>query len=343
MSSEKIPVMMCIDVEPDGFFIDRNQPLPWKGYEGAYRYFSGLRSKLEEATDSPVHFNWFYRLDPQVAETYGSPEWPITNYPKFIDDFVKAGDEIGFHPHAYRWERKINNWIEDLGNQEWVNHCVEMGFDALKRALDRPCDSFRFGAYWTSTETVNLAEKLGAKYDLTIEPGFQLKKRDFYGKLYSAELPNYDHVPREPYHPAKIDFTKPDPKRSEGIWMIPMSTSFVTYQFGRLETYYKRLFSPEELKPRPITLNWARGVNGFRSVMEDCLKSLKRPYLLMVLRSDVCSDTPFEPEMQENVKRNVEYIMNHPLAKRFVFATPEEAMSIMGYLNRKNREAEVEV
>ncbi len=335
----KIPVILCIDVEPDGFFIDRNKPLPWKGYEGAYRYFSELRPKLEDITGSPAHFTWSYRFDPQVAETYGSPEWPVMNYPKFIEDFIKEGDEIALHPHAYRWEKKINNWIEDLGNQEWVNHCVEMGFDVFKRVLNRPCESFRFGAYWISTETINLAERLGVKFDLTVEPGFRLKKRDFHAELYSAGLPNFDHVPRKPYHPLRTDFTKPDPTRNDGIWVIPMSTSFITYKFGRFETLYKQIFRGDELKPRPITLNWARGVNSFRSVLENCLTSLKRPYLLAVLRSEVCSESPFEPKQQENMRRNVEYIINHPLAKQFVFSTPPEAMSTMGYLNDKEVES----
>ncbi|MBI4357832.1 MAG: hypothetical protein HY584_00910 [Candidatus Omnitrophica bacterium] len=334
----KIPIMMCIDVEPDGFFIDRTKPLPWKGYEGAYHYFSELRPRLEALTDSPVHFNWFYRLDPQVAETYGSPEWPITNYPKLVEDFLKAGDEISLHSHAYRWEKKINNWIEDLGNQKWVNYCVEMGFETYKRLFNRICESFRFGAYWISAETINFAEGLGAKFDLTVEPGFRMSKRFFPGELYSAPLPNYDHVPQEPYRPSRTDFSRPDPSRKEGIWIIPMSTGSVVYKFGNLETLYKKLFAPKELGSRPVTLNLARGINGFRSVMENLLASLNRPYFAMVVRSDVCGEFNSDPTDQENMRKNVEYIMSHPLGKRFIFSTPREAMSIMGYLNGKQTE-----
>ncbi len=336
---QKIPIIMCIDVEPDGFFIDRTKQLPWKGYEGAHRYFSELRSKLAEATGSPVHFNWFYRMDPQVAETYGTPEWPITNYPKFVADFIKEGDEIGLHPHAYRWEKKFNNWVEDLGNQDWVNYCVEIGFDAFKRVFQRPCESFRFGAYWLSTETVNLAERLGAEFDLTVEPFFKIQKRPLPNKLYSANLPDYSDVSQEPYHPSKMDFTKPDPTRNDGIWIIPMSTGLITYKFGRFETMTKKLIAPDQLEPRPVTLNLARGNNGFRFVMENLLGSLKNPYLAMVLRSDVCGECHSNPTDPGNMKENMDYIMNHPLAKRFVFSTPREAMTTMGYLKRQEVES----
>ena len=335
MERSQIPIIMCIDVEPDGFFVDRTKLLPWKGYEGAHQYFSELRLKLEEVTGAPAHFTWTYRFDHQVAETYGSPEWPITNYPKFIEDFTRKGDEIGLHPHAYRWDKKINNWIEDLGNQEWVNYCVEMGFDVFNRILNRPCESFRFGAYWISTETINLAERLGAKFDLTVEPGFRIGKRPFPGEFYSAPLPDYDHAPQEPYHPSKADFLKSDPSRKDGIWVIPMSTGFVQYKYGRLEALSKTLFARQELKPRPVTLNLARGVNGFRSVMEELLSSLEKPYLAMVVRSDVCGECNSTPTDPANMRKNMDYIMKHPLAKRFVFSTPQEAMSLMGYLNGK--------
>ena len=338
---QKIPIIMCIDVEPDGFFIDRTKPLPWKGYEGAHRYFNQLRSKLEAVTDSPVHFTWSYRLDPQVAETYGSPDWPITNYPKFVEEFLGEGDEIALHPHAYRWEKKTNNWVEDLGNQEWVNHCVEMGFHCYKRLFHRTCESFRFGAYWINIETINLAEKLGAQFDLTVEPGFKLTKSVFPKNYYNGCLPNYDHCPKTPYRPSRFDFTKRDSDRNEGIWIIPMSTGFVLYKFGKLETLSKKLFAPRELKPKPVTLNLARGINGFQSVMEGLLGSLEKPYLAMVLRSDVCSNSPFEPETQENMKKNFDYIMSHALAKRFIFSTPREAMLTMGYLNGKEAGGEM--
>ena len=329
----RIPIIMCIDVEPDGFFIDRIKPLPWNGYEGAHRYFSELRKRIEETTGSPAHYTWCYRLDPQVAETYGSAEWPITHYSKFTEDFIKNGDEMALHPHAYRWIEKKQNWVEDLGNQEWVNHCLEMGFDAYRRLFNRTCESFRFGAYWISTETINCAERLGAAFDLTVEPYFKMKKRFFAAELYSAPLPDYDHVPREPYRPSRADFTRPDVTRKDGIWVIPVSTGKIKYQFGRLETLKKRIFSPDEIKPRTVTLNLSRGMNGFRSVMEELLGSLEKPYLVCVLRSDVCGEALSNPTDPVNMRQNVDYILNHPLVKQFVFSTPREAMSTMGYLN----------
>ncbi|MBI3999610.1 MAG: hypothetical protein HY351_03255 [Candidatus Omnitrophica bacterium] len=271
-------------------------------------------------------------MDPQVEETYGLSEWAITNYPKFVENFIEEGDEIALHPHAYRWSTEINHWIEDLGNQEWVNHCCEMGFHAYEKLFHKTCESFRFGAYWTSADTVNLIERLGARFDLTVEPGLKVYKKPLPQELYSAPLPNYDDVPREPYHPSQEDPTRPDPSRGDGIWMIPMSTSRVEYRFSKLGTLYRGVFNRNELKPRVVTLNFARGTNGFQIAMENLLTSLKQPYLAMVVRSDVCGEYCSSPNGNRFMKLNMDYIMNHPLANRFVFSTPREAMETMGFL-----------
>ncbi len=331
---QKIPIIMLVDVEPDGFFIDRTKALPWKGYEAAYELFSGLRPRLENATGSKVHFSWFYRLDPQVAETYGSFEWPITHYPKFAESFLRHGDDLGLHPHVYRWSNQINNWIEDQADQEWVNYCVEMGFKTYGKLFGLNCESFRFGAYWINNETLKLAECLGARFDLTIEPGYGLNKlvSSFSKKFYSGTVPDFEMVPQIPYQPSQEDFRKPDSNRNNGLWVIPLSTGNVQARFGRVETFYKKIFSPHELEPKTITLNLARGTNGFRIVMDNLLKNLQRPYLTFIVRSDV-SHEPQDPSHKENMNKNIEYILNHPLVDRFVFTTPAEAMDKMGYLN----------
>ena len=331
----KIPIILCIDVEPDGFFLDRAKPLPWLGYEGAYRYFGQIRDQFAQVTGAPVHFAWYYRVDPQIDETYGSPDWVFAHYPEYVEDLFSQGDEIGLHPHAYRWITEKNNWVEDLGNQSWVNHCVEMAFDGYKKQFGRRCDSFRFGAYWISSETLSLVEKRGARFDLTVEPGLNLKKRYFSNQFYSDGVPSHEGSPNHPYRPSKSDFRQPDSEREEGIWMIPLSTGTVTYHYGRLETTYKKLFSPGELEPRLLTLNLGRGINGFSSVMNGLLESLERPYLAMVVRSDVCGENPGDPVHARNMKANIDYLLNHPLADRFVFARPEEAMEMMGYLKNE--------
>ena len=145
---EKIPIVICIDVEPEERAIDPNVAADWVGFERTFEFFEGLRPHLEDATGSLVHFSWFVRMDPQVAHTYGNPAWSVLRYRRLFDRMAASGDEIGLHTHAWRWEDGFNGWFSDMGNQEWVDHCVRMGFDAFKQSLNRPCQSFRFGDHW---------------------------------------------------------------------------------------------------------------------------------------------------------------------------------------------------
>ncbi|HKQ99694.1 MAG TPA: hypothetical protein VJT09_03410, partial [Pyrinomonadaceae bacterium] len=159
---KSIPICIIIDAEPDERQTDPNDPKDWEGFEKTCEYFKKLRPQLEDATGSPVHFSWFLRMDPQVEQTYGAPDWAVTRYRELIEELTAAGDELGLHPHAWRWDEASGRWTEEMSSQEWINHCVSMGFEAFRKSLNRPCLSFRFGAHWTNEETVELAERLGA-------------------------------------------------------------------------------------------------------------------------------------------------------------------------------------
>jgi hypothetical protein len=115
-SSSKIPVVLCVDIEPDEFFVDRKNPRPWSGFEFSHGYLKGLRWKLEDSTGRPVHFNWSLRMDPQVAIAYGSPAWAVDRYAKFFDEYQSSGDELGIHVHTYRWSDASDAWLDDCGD-----------------------------------------------------------------------------------------------------------------------------------------------------------------------------------------------------------------------------------
>lgn len=95
VDDSKIPVILLIDVEPDPFLVNRADPEPWEGFEATHPYLSSMRYRLEEATGSPVHFTWCFRMDPQVAESYGSPAYAVDRYPMFIEEVVRQGRTWG--------------------------------------------------------------------------------------------------------------------------------------------------------------------------------------------------------------------------------------------------------
>jgi hypothetical protein len=218
---EKLPIVICIDVEPDERAIDPRVAAEWFGFEKTFEFFERLRLQLEDVTGTAAHFSWFVRMDPQIAQAYGSPAWSIAHYGRLFYRLSSSGDEIGLHIHPWRWDDAFGNWISDMGNQEWVNSCVRMGFEAFEQSLKRPCRSFRFGDHWMNNATLDLLERLGARYDLTAEPG---RKKLLTTEPCTGFPPDYTLIPPRPYRPAQANFTECSDSTARKLWIIPLST-----------------------------------------------------------------------------------------------------------------------
>ena len=327
--SDRIPIILCIDVEPDQRLIDRNGGSTWKGYEQVYELTQKIRPRLEVATDTPVHFSWFYRLDPQIEEGYGRADFPLTKYEFYIESFQKNGDDIGIHPHYYKWSDIHKTWVQNRGDENWTHYCVQMCFEVFAKTLGKKSDSIRFGERWMSNSALALAEKMGARFDLTPEPGHQARGALVNDELFTGFLPDYIDTPQEPYRPSQTDFRKADSLRKDGIWIIPLSTGYVHYTFGRLETLYRKLITPNLLEPQCSTLNLSLyGPLNISKIINHALSLSEKPYLSAVIRSDA----GIVPRERKNLEENLEFLIHHPLAERFRFSTAEETMKMLGFL-----------
>jgi hypothetical protein len=309
----KIPVIICVDAEPDRRLFDPGSREPWSGFERSYEFFSALRPRLAKVTGSPTHFSWFFRMDPQVEAGYGSPEWCARTYPKWIQDLKKNGDELGLHAHAWRWDEGGNRWIVDHGDQAWVDHCVDVSFRAFRRSFGFDCRSFRFGDAWMNNETVGLLEKLGARFDLTVESGKPPVRAERAKETVTGDVPDYTDTPKVPYRPSKHDYRKADPARVDGLWMIPVSGGNFPDRFWR--------------KPKFRALRLAINPRAFARCIEKILKTFKKPILVPEVR--VCAT--LHAQRFDHMVKNVEHLAAHKDARCFVFSTPSEALELLGY------------
>jgi hypothetical protein len=327
MNNQLIPIICCIDAEPDDFFINRNNRERWRGYEVAHQVFNQLRSPLTKATGSEPRFNWFLRMDGQIAETYGSAAWAAKHYAPLIADHSSCKDEIGLHCHAYRWETLYNQWVIDHGNQAWIDYCLTLAFGEFKRSIGRDCQSFRFGDRWLNDSTIELIEKLGARFDLTVEPDWRSLPTYHPHMPFTGCLPDYQNVSKLPYRPKKNDFRKPDTDRKSGLYIIPISTGQPQYWVEKIKSLYWKLSAPEILKSRIFTLHLCLGLSYFSSITNHLLSNLEKPYLAIVIRTNHF----LNPKELQRIKKNFDFLMSHPLAKKFVFTTPNEALSLLEY------------
>ncbi len=328
--NKKIPVIVCVDAEPDKRLFEPGSLEPWRGLEKTAVFFRSARPRLASVTGSPPHFSWFFRMDPQVEVGWGAPDWGVRNYRELVNEFEQNGDEIGLHTHAWRWDREARRWIVDHGDQRWVEHCVDVSFRAFLESFGRPCRSFRFGDAWLNNQTARFLETLGVHFDLTLEAGKKPRRAERKNEIVTGAVPDLTPVPLFPFRPSREDFRTPDPSRTDGMWMIPVSTGSFTDRRGVFETAYCALFDRKRLRPKFRTLRLAINPQAFAQGIERILRSSEEPLLVLEVRSCVT----LYPHRFEHLKKNIDQLLSHRDARRFVISTPAEALDLIGVTRR---------
>ena len=331
MLTSKIPVLLCIDVEPDAFFVSRQNPEPWRGYELTHAYIREWRSALQQLTGVAVHVSWFIRMDPQVALAHGHAAWAVQHYPALFQEAIDAGDELCAHVHTYRWSEESGDWLDDHGHHDWVAECLDTAVEAYRASVGTPCRSLRFGNYWSGTEAINRAEALGFRFDLTIEPGLPPNALDSRKPPHSGDLPDYYRVPREPYAPSRSDFRRRARSGERDITLLPLTSAHLRYGWGprSLKQRWRRLRHNgfrHRLQDTPLSLwrDWTPP-NDFSVMLDRAIAEQRRPYLAFAIHSNA----PVEAESLPRIERCLQALMDHPERSRFAFCTPAEAMAIL--------------
>lgn len=320
-----LPVIVCIDAEPDEREPSPGRPRPWGGYLALQARLAALRDRLP-GPGSTAHFAWFVRMDPQIADTYGTPAWGAVTYGAELDGALRRGDEIGLHVHPYRKREGLPGWISDFGDQAWVNDCLHTGLTAFEAARGRRCGAFRFGDGWMNDATVAWLGASGVCYDLTLEPGKNAPHGIRRGAARAGLGPDLTSVPGEPYRPAADDFRRPDSTRTDGLWMIPVTTGRVRPSLERLRALYRAIRRPGWITSPRIVLNPALSPLLFRDLLDRTLESSATRLLVLAVRSD----SGLSRRRLGNVCRNlVTLCRRRPRGGEPVFCTPAEALAAL--------------
>ena len=323
----QIPVIFSIDVEPDEFLIDKNNPKKWSGFEFCHGYLSDVRNKLEDITNRPVNFNWFLRFDPQIAISYGSATWVLDHYAHWLEEYRGKGDKFGLHVHTYRYSNELDGWIDDIGNKTWVEECLGSSAAFYQEYFKEPAPYLRFGGFFIDTAAINVAEKLGIKYDLSVEPGIPGKKVEGSNIPRSAPTPDFYRVPRVPYRPAIDDCLKPAGKNEHrDITLIPLSTAHLKLGYGykdwraRLGRVVRNGVSGyKQSLPLSMWREW-EGSNTYAIMLERAIELQNRPFLAVAIRSSI------DGWRFKNYTSSFNGLFECTSTPDFNFCSPEKAM-----------------
>ncbi len=329
--SQPVPVVLCIDCEPDPRMVDPTGAAPLEGYRLVQEYFTTWRERTAELTGAPTHLNWFFRMDPQIATAYGDPGVFVDEHAAFVDRVRAAGDGLGIHPHAWRWDRTDGGWVADLANAEFVRECLELAVDTFRGSLGHPPELLRYGDAFLDDNVVDAAERAGIRYDLTLEPGQPARPvpETAEGEVATAWLPDWRRVPRVPYQPSVHDYRRPaDPARS--IRLVPLSSG-PCWLGGSLRARAAAVRSHGrsgwlQRDPLYMALPYWTGANTFGEMVRRTLAAQRRPYLAFAIRTDWA----LRPDHRRNIERCLDALLHEHGERRLVFSTPAEACAILG-------------
>lgn len=204
---EPVPLLLCIDVEPDDREIAAGAAATWDGLAGLIAREPPTRARLEAATRGPVSLNWFLRADPQIAATCGDHRHLLRHWAPLWASLAARGDELGIHAHAWR-EDADGRPVVDHGDPAWVEHCVAISLDAYREELGAIPPSYRGGDRFTSEAVVEQIDAAGVAVDCTVEPGMPATDRLDPGERATGTIPDYTGAPLAPYRPAAGDFLR---------------------------------------------------------------------------------------------------------------------------------------
>ena len=175
--------------------------------------------------------------------------------------------------------------------------------------------TLRYGNRYMSQALANDAERLGFRYDLTLEPGYGGRSGELAEHRLAGCCPDYTNVPRTPYRARTGDYRSPDPARAAGMWWIPVSTAVLSPCAPRASGPYFRAVEQRAHEALHLTIAPA----AFAAAIDHVLGELALPYLAVVIRCDMID----RPELWANL----EHLRAHARACRFVFATPARAVA----------------
>ena len=320
-ANRKIPILIVTDCEPDLRETKPGEGVPWVGFERYFEFLSGKRNEIAQRTGAPAHFSWFWRMDPQIALTYGGADWAIRTYARQIAEAKRCGDEIAAHVHVYRWDAALGRWIADFANDAWVETCVREALAEYQRAFGAPCRIFSFGDGWHNQASVRLIEQLGIKIDLTLEPGRDPRSLAAPGELSTGVHRDHRAMPRRPYRPSAPDFLKPDRGGRTQLWLLPMSSGTEHPAWTkRRPGLFARLAGA---KPPQVKINFAFEPKRFLPMFEAAVSA--SAYAAIAVRTDVGNNE----SLLRYVEHNLRTILDHRLADRFTFVAPSEALALL--------------
>lgn len=310
-----IPIVLCIDVEPDGPGHLDPPAGPWAGFVGMHRWLAGLRGSIEDRTGHPAVFTWFLRMDPQVTEVSGSVRHGVDAHPAAMAGILERGDPLGLHVHGWR-RLPDHGWVDDFSDHPWLAHCIDSSYEAFTEALGTSCRLSRMGGRFLDDWTAGHLRGLGTVVDLSLEAANSLIPSGTRPTI-DGDLPDCRRTPRAPH------------RLGSGLIELPLSAS--TRPKGWHPRRHLSRMKHHGIRERlDLPVQMARNTgphDTFGAQVERAIRAQRRPYLAYALRSDGL----LTPEKARRIETQMEELVEVAARRGGAFVGPEEALAALDF------------
>ena len=312
ISGPVIPVVLCLDVEPDGTGDAPVPGGPWAGTVAVHRWLADVRAEVEDRTSAAAQFSWFLRMDGQVEDVFGSATHAVDAHPEVVADIDAHGDAVGLHVHA--WRRTEQGWLDDYADPAWFGSCIDRSFVAFTEAFGHACRLTRLGTRYLDRPAVERLAAHAVTIDLTAEPG-QVDRPDGSMAHVRGGLPDYRRTPRRPHElaPGLLELPLTAGRKQLGFHPYAHLSRMRRHGVG------ERLDAPLPFGQR------VHGSQPFGEHVRASLAAQRRPYLAFAIRSDGIVDDVVGPRL----RTHMDDLLALPESPRFRFLTPQDAVALL--------------
>lgn len=230
---------------------------------------------------------WFLRLDRQMEELWGSPDYIFRRYAQELQRLKQAGHEIAWHPHCYLKSQK--KWIQNTD----VPSIIEELKQYLPLVRQENLQVVRMGWGFQSNEIMNFFSEAGFIVDSSAIP------RPCYD--WETSIKDWTNTPLHPYYPSQIDY-RVSGKSNLSILEIPISVASIAAPYDKQEVvrYFNLAYYPQFLSSS--LQNWINSHNY--------LVTITHPYEL-IPDNDIHSLLSFDINVFEKNLLHIEYLIKN--------------------------------
>lgn len=314
-----LPVVVSINLEPDDRVTKPDGTSLWDGVEPTMALVEQWRTERPDA-----RVGWYWRCDPSIQVGFGDPGWALRRWSAQIDQSIERGDEVGTHPHYWRWSDALGTFVSEAADPEWITHCIRLSVETMRSHTASPARVVMIGDGYVDRISARTFDDLGVEIDLTLEPDGAARSQMVHTEYTTGTMPDRHNAPRRPFRPSRRNPLRRSRVRRARHWALPLTSA--TEPTVRDRVTIDRVGTPANLGLDP----WR-----FRTIVASGLAASVRagaPYVHVVVRSDIGVNRGLKQHTADNLRWLADGMDDN--ARRWGgvrFVTPHEAMRCLGH------------